>query len=42
MLFRSNNFDYVNQLRVLTVPNENFEVDPVPLYDEFMLSKNGN
>ena len=35
-----NNFDYVNQLRVLTVPNENFEVDPVPLYDEFMLSKN--
>ena len=34
------NFDYVNQLRVLTVSNENFEVDLVPLYDEFMLSKN--
>ena len=35
-----NNFGYVNQLRVLTVLNENFEVDLVPLYDEFMLSKN--
>ena len=34
------NFDYVNQLRILTVLNENFEVDLVPLYDEFMLSKN--
>ena len=34
------NFDYVNQLRVLIVSNENFEVDLVPLYDEFMLSKN--
>ena len=34
------NFDYVNQLRVLTISNENFEVDLVPLYDEFMLSKN--
>ena len=34
------NFDYVNQLRVLTVLNENFETDLVPLYDEFMLSKN--
>ena len=34
------NFDYVNQLRVLTVSNENFEVDLVPLYDEFMLPKN--
>ena len=34
------NFDYVKQLRVLTVLNENFEVDLVPLYDEFMLSKN--
>ena len=32
------NFNYVNQLRVLTVSNENFEVDLVPLYDEFMLS----
>ena len=36
----ANNFNYVNQLRVLTVSNENFEVDLVPLYDEFMLSKN--
>ena len=35
-----NNFGYVNQLRVLTVSNENFEVDLVPLYDDFMLSKN--
>ena len=34
------NFDHVKQLRVLTVLNENFEVDLVPLYDEFMLSKN--
>ena len=34
------NFDYVNQLRVLTVLNNNFEIDLVPLYDEFMLSKN--
>ena len=34
------NFDYVKQLRVLTVLNENFEIDLVPLYDEFMLSKN--
>ena len=25
---------------VLTISNENFEVDLVPLYDEFMLSKN--
>ena len=31
----ANNFNYVNQLRVLTVSNENFEVDLVPLYDEF-------
>ena len=36
------NFNYVNQLRVLTVSNENFEVDLVPLYDEFMLPKNQN
>ena len=36
------NFNYVNQLRVLTVSNDNFEVDLVPLYDEFMLSKNQN
>ena len=34
------NFNYVNQPRVLTVSNENFEVDLVPLYDEFILSKN--
>ena len=34
------NFKYANQLRVLTISNENFEVDLVPLYDEFMLSKN--
>ena len=33
-------FDYVKQLRVLTVLNENFKVDLTPLYDEFMLSKN--
>ena len=37
-----NNFNCVNQLRVLTVSNENFEVDLVPLYDEFMLSKKPN
>ena len=37
-----NNFNYVNKLRVLTVSNENFEVDLVPLYDEFMLSKKPN
>ena len=34
------NLDYVKQLRVLTVLNENFRVDLTPLYDEFMLSKN--
>ena len=34
------NFNFDNQLRVLTISNENFEVDLVPLYDEFMLSKN--
>ena len=34
------NFDYVKQLRVLTVLNEDFKVDLIPLYDEFMLSKN--
>ena len=34
------NFDYVKQLRVLTVLTKNFEIDLVPLYDEFMLSKN--
>ena len=34
------NFDYVKQLRVLIVLNENYKVDLTPLYDEFMLSKN--
>ena len=34
------NPDYVKQLRVLTVLNESFKVDLIPLYDEFMLSKN--
>ena len=29
-----------NQLRVLTISKENFKVDLVLLYDEFMLSKN--
>ena len=32
--------DYIKQLRVLTILNENFEVDLIPLYDEFILSKN--
>ena len=32
--------NYIKQLRVLTVLNENFEVDIIPLHDEFMLSKN--
>ena len=36
------NSDYVKQIRVLTVLNKNFEVDLVPLYNEFMLSKNRN
>ena len=35
-----NNFNYANQLRVLNISNENFKVNLVPLYDEFMLSKN--
>ena len=34
------NSDYVKQLRVLTILNEDFKVDLIPLYDEFMLSKN--
>ena len=34
-----NNFNYANQLRVLTISKENFEVNLVLLYDEFMLSK---
>ena len=33
---------YQNQLRVLTVLDESFEVDMVSLYDEFMLAKNRN
>ena len=36
------NSDYIKQLRVLTILNENFEVDLVSLYNEFMLSKNQN
>ena len=32
--------DYVKQLRVLNFLNKSFKVDLVPLYDEFMLSKN--
>ena len=32
--------NYIKQLRVLTVLNENFEVNLIPLYDKFMLSKN--
>ena len=28
--------DYIKQLRVLTILNENFEVDLIPLYDEFL------
>ena len=31
---------YQNQLRVLTVLNDDFEIDWFALYDEFMLSKN--
>ena len=34
--------DLVKQLRVLTVLNEDFKVDLIPLYDEFMLSKKPN
>ena len=34
------NSGYIKQLRVLTVLNEDFKVDLVPLYDEFILSKN--
>ena len=34
--------DYQKQLRVLTVLDENFEIDMVSLYNEFMLSKNRN
>ena len=33
---------YQNQLRVLTILDESFEVDLVSLYDEFMLAKNRN
>ena len=31
---------YQNQLRVLTILDEHFDVDLVSLYDEFMLTKN--
>ena len=34
------NSGYIKQLRVLTVLNEDFKVDLIPLYDEFILSKN--
>ena len=34
--------NYVKQLRVLTVLDENFEIDMVSLYNEFMLAKNRN
>ena len=34
--------DYQKQLRVLTVLDENFEIDMVSLYKEFMLPKNRN
>ena len=34
--------DYVKQLSVLTILHENFEVDMVSLYNEFMLSNNQN
>ena len=33
---------YQNQLRVLTILDENFEIDMVSLYNEFMLAKNRN
>ena len=33
---------YQNQLRVLTILDESFEVDMVSLYNEFMLAKNRN
>ena len=34
--------DYVKELRVLTVLAENFDIDMVSLYNEFMLPKNRN
>ena len=34
--------DYQKQLRVLTFLNENFEIDMISLYNEFMLPKNRN
>ena len=33
---------YQNQLRVLTVLDENFGIDMVSLYNEFLLAKNRN
>ena len=33
---------YQNQLRALTILDENFEIDMVSLYNEFMLAKNRN
>ena len=34
--------DYVKELRVLTVLGENFDIDMVSLYNEFMIPKNWN
>ena len=34
------NSNLVKQLRVLTVLHEDFKVDLILMYDEFMLSKN--
>ena len=34
--------NYVKQLRVLIVLDENYEIDMVSLYNEFMLTKNRN
>ena len=36
------NFVYQNQLRVLNVLDESFEIDMASLYNEFMLPKNRN
>ena len=33
---------YQNQLRVLNVLDENFEIDTISLYNEFMLAKKKN
>ena len=36
------NLDYEKKLRVLTVLDENFEINMVSLYNEFILPKNRN